>query len=492
MPAKFLGIFIFYFLFLFGNSVIYSNDINISTNTKYNITKFIIQKYPEFNNIISEDTQYRRISENIYIALFHGKIGEHPGYGVFILNISSNTVVKKIDIFPSFDQYDNYTQIEKAGIDFAIITQYSDYGAVLSRVKYFFDLVPENPVKKYLAERVNITNIEIKGDKIFAWGSAGQNKIMIKLTIRNGLPETETSMITPMIENEVESKINISENEKIYSPSFIKEDEENLMLGYSGKCDVINTSSESDSIVKEKRKQSEYKTVWLPNSYHGIFKRDELSKHIINISSSPIHNFFISNNQQLYPSGLPYGIYEIEDKKCRFYPIPEVTIDMIKKFRNGNDYCLIDNQMGAFQRFNDEIWFCSDFYDAEGVCGLGGIGYFNLKTKKYQIIRSTQIAEYGCSALLMEGKEVFIGLSHRGEGEISSGGLAIFDIKSNKFYRWDIPSVINIIKKIGDSLIMGTKDGIYILTSERKILYIGPEINENGEYELIMRQTEKD
>jgi len=79
-------------------------------------------------------------------------------------------------------------------------------------------------VKKYLAERVNITNIEIKGDKIFAWGSAGQNKIMIKLAIRNGLPEIEDSMITPMIENDVESKINISGNERIYPPSFIKVD----------------------------------------------------------------------------------------------------------------------------------------------------------------------------------------------------------------------------------------------------------------------------
>ena len=174
-------------------------------------------------------------------------------------------------------------------------------------------------------------------------------------------------------------------------------------VGYHGKCEVI-TSTYTQAEIQSRmdaakrpgirnlkswatQEEARKKEVYLPQSYSNVFKRYQMPSRIINISSSPIHKFFI-NNPQGYGSQKNHCNYEIKKNKCKFYPVPIVTPEMIKKFLPGQ-YCdRISNSIGPFQKLGDTIWFCNSFDRGEGTNGVGGIGYFDLSEKKYHMIRS--------------------------------------------------------------------------------------------------------
>lgn len=449
-------------------------------------------------------------------------------FGFFIVNSSSNQVYKTIDIFPSGRFWDYSVTIVETGSDYLIAEmQGATYGDGYRKEKYFFDIYSESPVQKYTIHPVSIHSIEHFGTNMFLAGTIGKNGVIIKLGLENGnISEKNNEIITIPGEEKI-SPISLAKIEngvlkmysrdKIYTFEGRKWSKTNGMdikyfrperdpctlipfeklvtpsaqlagykkcgkerhrqgdawrVGYSGKCEIENSD----------------KYGHLPDSYIGTFTRYALLSNIINISTSPPHKFFIWNNEEIYPHGKDrYGIYEIENKKCRFYPFPPVTNDLLKRFRP-KQYCsMLDTKMGAFQKLDDNIWFCPDFYDGEGSCGVGGVGYFNLKEKKYNITYSTQIAAYGCSAIMAEKEKVWVGLTHQPEGATSPQGLAVLNTVTNDIALYEIPSIINIIKRVGDSIILGCNDGIYILGANGKTSFWSLGINKNGEYQISPR-----
>ncbi|MCX5786835.1 MAG: hypothetical protein NTX59_14225 [Elusimicrobia bacterium] len=240
-------------------------------------------------------------------------------------------------------------------------------------------------------------------------------------------------------------------------------------VGYEGPCETDNPGEH----------------FWLWDSYAGALERYAVAEHVVNSSRVPLRRFFVWNSEMPSTAHVT-GIYEIRGKTCKFYPMPVPTNDILTRFRpkKAAEGCGLNDKIGPFQKLDDRIWFCKNFYGGEGECGVGAAGYFDLKEKVFDIIYSSQTAKWSCSAILAEKETVWMGLEHIGEGYTYSGGLAALDIVSNNITTYELPVGISVIQRAGDSLIIGAGDGIYILSAAGKISFLGPEIDKNGKYQL--------
>ncbi len=530
-------------------------------------------------------------------------------YGFFIVDVSSNTIVKTIAIFTSNVEW---VHLEKFGKNFITIAQHYMH-TLKSRNIYFFDMNPDSPVDKYPIFPVNINILKRFKENIFLSGTIGKDGVIIKLGLKNGKINLKNYEILKRIGSEkISSKIVLakieSDNLKLYAHDMIsifdgknwiqkytiddkyfrsrpqpcnmskkylnkciqrnsKQDKKNMStmeevwqtllskirpsssnklrrefkakpsvkvemiqkthipIGtylsepkekikkyvYTGKnVASLNKSNQAEYyeqtpycddrfyIYHELAKKCELKRYthgddWMvrynycsegknsgilhffPHSHSNIFKRHNMPSHIINISTSPFHGFFVRNNEEgAWARSKNYGIYERTDNECKFHPLPSVPLTAIKKTQTRPNNNSTNNTMGPFQKRDDKIWFCSSFHYKYEQSGLNSIGYFNLSEKKYHIVHSTQIATSNCSALLAEKEQIFTGMN----------GLTVLDIKNNTIKTYKIPSTINIIKRLGNSIVMGTQNGIYILTEDKKILFLGPEISKDGTYQL--------
>src|SRR5262249_2131613 len=123
----------------------------------------------------------------------------------------------------------------------------------------------------------------------------------------------------------------------------------------------------------------------------------------------------------------------------------------------------IDERVGAHQAVGDRVWFGKAFYDGEGTTGVGGIGYFDTRSKRFTMFSVPEIYAWSVSALLVEPDAVWIGLVRYPEGETVSGGLIRYDFSTRKVTRYRVPDIPFTILRQNDSLFIGTSNGLYIL-----------------------------
>ncbi|MEK7722182.1 MAG: hypothetical protein AAB359_07315, partial [Elusimicrobiota bacterium] len=126
--------------------------------------------------------------------------------------------------------------------------------------------------------------------------------------------------------------------------------------------------------------------------------------------------------------------------------------------------------------------FCKDFYGGEGECGVGAAGFFDTKAKVFEILYSTQTAKWSCSALLAEEKTVWMGLQHIGEGSVSYGGLAAVNTATGEAAIYELPTGIRAIQRMGDFIILGTGEGIYLLSPGGTASFLGPDVDKDGQF----------
>jgi hypothetical protein len=244
------------------------------------------------------------------------------------------------------------------------------------------------------------------------------------------------------------------------------------LVGYEGRCETENPG----------------KYAWLHNSYTGILERHALSASLIDISKTPLRRFFVWNSAAGYEAVT--GIYDIKGKSCKFYPMPVPGKDILKRYRpdRAEHGCGLNDRLGPFQKLGDRIWFCKDFYGGEGQCGVGAAGFFDTKAKVFEILYSSQTAKWSCSAILAEENTVWMGLQHIGEGSVSSGGLAAVNPATGEAVIHEVPSGISAIQRIGDSIVLGGDEGIYILNAAGKASFLGPDVDKDGNYQFNFQE----
>jgi hypothetical protein len=191
----------------------------------------------------------------------------------------------------------------------------------------------------------------------------------------------------------------------------------------------------------------------------------------------------------------PSGIYELDKSWYKnFYRFPNPEYKVFKELRPKRvldgytkDFTVIEVDIGPFQLVNKNLWFGTSFYDGEGTTGLGGIGYFDFETRKYNINYLKEVADWSTSSIYVDNEHIWVGLVSYPEGATYSAGLAKYNIKEGKIIKYAVPEIINVIYRFGDKLYLGTSDGIYILSDE-KLLLIGVSLDVNSKYSLYFKE----
>jgi hypothetical protein len=598
------------FLSMFFSNILMASAqvIDISTTNTYGLATILKQFNPKLKNIYLQPLKPLTTNHSLVHVLSTEGNHNNRTYSFFILDVSSNTIIKTITIFASNVEG---VQLEKFGKNFITIAQHYMH-TLKSRNIYFFDMNPASPVDKYPILPVNITTLKEFKENIFLSGTIGEEGAIIKLGLKDGAIDLKNYEIIKRIGNEkISSKIvltkvendtlkmyahdmisifdgknwiqkytmddkyfrsrpqhcdmskkylnncvrrnskknNISPLQEVWqtfidkikpktpntlhqkfeakssvkvemgqkkhipSGTYLSEPKEKikkyvytgrnlasfnksnqaefyeqtpycddrffLYRKLAGKCELKRYTHGDDWMVRysycSDGKNSDI-LYFFPHHNSSLFKRYKMPSHIINISTSPFHSFFVWNNDKgTNSNSKKHGIYERADNECKFHPLPSIPLTAIRKTQTRSNSSSTNNTMGPFQKRDDNIWFCSSSHYNHEQSGLSSISYFNLSEKKYHIIHSTQIADSNCSALLAEKEQIFTGMN----------GLTVLDIKNNTIKTYKVPSTINIIKRLGNSIVMGTQNGIYILTEGKKILFLGPEISEDGTYQLL-------
>lgn len=136
--------------------------------------------------------------------------------------------------------------------------------------------------------------------------------------------------------------------------------------------------------------------------------------------------------------------------RSRFFPVP------LRDLAN-------NNALGAFAFDGNRLWFANDFYDGEGMTGVGALGVFDLATGKYTMHYFPEIARWSGSALLLDGDDVWIGLMSRPEGALNGGGVLRFNKVSGAVTVYPVPALVTGIARQQNLLCFASEHGVYIL-----------------------------
>ena len=95
-----------------------------------------------------------------------------------------------------------------------------------------------------------------------------------------------------------------------------------------------------------------------------------------------------------------------------------------------------------------------------------------LRKEKYVVFSLREIAPWSASALLVEEKDIWLGLVGHPEGATYSGGLLRYERDSGEAEEFDVGEVISQIKRRQGSLYLATANGLYILEDDRLTRYV--------------------
>lgn len=180
------------------------------------------------------------------------------------------------------------------------------------------------------------------------------------------------------------------------------------------------------------------------------------------------------------------GVFVLSRSGQVFHPLQQPAYALFNRLRPKRvedgyteDGTTFENGIGPFQFDGRRLWFGVSFYDGEGSSGVGGIGTFDPSTGAYRIRRLAALNDWSVSALRLDGRYIWLGLASYGEGRTAAGGLLRYEPPTGAVRRYPIPQVITAIHRLGNSLYLGTSNGIFILKGDtlRRLVF---EIDVNG------------
>lgn len=127
----------------------------------------------------------------------------------------------------------------------------------------------------------------------------------------------------------------------------------------------------------------------------------------------------------------------------------------------------LEQGIGPIVLIGDKIWFGITFYEGEGSEGVGGLGFFDIKTERFGILRAPFLLNCSIAQLESEGNKLWILTNSRGEGGNSRcSGLVSYDLSIGEFTTYTPPqkpysdlTMLNLIV-VGSIFFATTPQGI--------------------------------
>jgi hypothetical protein len=124
---------------------------------------------------------------------------------------------------------------------------------------------------------------------------------------------------------------------------------------------------------------------------------------------------------------------------------------------------LLHATVGPTAIVGDQLWLGLEFYDGEGMSGVGGLGMLDPSSGRLRVLYPPAMADWSVASLAAEDSVLWLGLASYGEGSTGAGGLARYEIGTGRLVRYDVPGVITGILPVGGALYLTGERGLYVL-----------------------------
>jgi hypothetical protein len=384
-------------------------------------------------------------------------------FGVFIIDDAGNHVLT-LDIFPTGRMADYDVKLGEHGDGYLVVSGAgSTYGDEARRRKYFFDL---KNCKVLLAKSggidVRIYDIvEFHGDTYCIGNTDEGNAVIARI------PSQPTSPQGIEVLNSIQ-------NEAIETIIDIQKSGDKLLL-VGNKFNYVLSNG-----TWGKTKNA---TSFAKNSDREIELELEGKKHSLVFGSK------VFPTDKAGEAISREGIFDRQGTTEDFYILPQPTYQQFKQFRPSRvgdgyteDDTKLESEIGPHQLESSRIWFGLKFYDGEGTSGIGGIGSFDVLSKKFELTYPKEIADSSVYSILVEPKSIWVGLGIQPEGAEFGTGIARIDRKDNSVVRYKINGLVNTIARVGKSVYAGSSDGVAVIGDDGRIEHIRFSINKDGGY----------
>jgi hypothetical protein len=174
--------------------------------------------------------------------------------------------------------------------------------------------------------------------------------------------------------------------------------------------------------------------------------------------------------------------------KEEIFPLPPISFSTFKRlcpehFKRHLEELEDEEEFARFSVFTytifdaflikNKIWFLIDFYTGEGYEGVGGIGYFDWKRKKFGIARLPELCDFGVASSILIGDRIWIvPVIHYESGDFFGEYLIEFNTKNCKYRVYNFDNTLfrnfGIIKiiKIDNEVVFFTGNEVVILNLE--------------------------
>jgi len=369
-------------------------------------------------------------------------------FAVVVFDTTKKACQITLDIYPSDRFCDQKITILESSIIKVIIRRTgSTYGEHFGDDAYFIDIKAGKLIKKVSYRDLNIYAMLKVKDELFLLGfESKERNILTRLPIRSGS----------------------------YRPQDFKTVDSISKLPISQICKAVSNNKEL-VLISEKK---EY--VFSDGRWHVRSSREnrKLPDYLPETSvQATLHNYdLISSLDEFTISTSKQGAITFQrrsgDKKL--FSVAKPSYQFFSKLRPERakdgyteDATHIKVAAGPVLIRNNEIWFGLRFYDGEGYTGVGGFGVVNTVTGNITMQYPREMVDWSASAMLLEDEYLWIGLIRYPEGMPYGGGLLRYDRKSGKIRKYPVAEIIKCIYKVGDTIFIGTANGISILTDGR-------------------------
>ena len=380
-------------------------------------------------------------------------------FGVFVVERAAGRRRFTVDIFPTERRLDYEVKITDVTAERLLIGRAGGtYGDVSDQVSYFWDLAAGKVVERLAHASFGVTELAEHDGMIWAAGSDGTRGAVIALRPADASTVDVVATVggqpmPPILEARAE-------------PDAL------VLLGATARVVRRAGRWEVSSNPEASRFQQ---TGMVPGAPFGLpdvsFWAAEylVRRHAVTVGARRflVWSSAISANAHGAPAGP--GVWDI-DAGRQFHGMPTPTFETFAKLRPQRvkegytrEHTRLETEIGPSQLEGRRIWFGTTFYDGEGTSGVGGIGSFDLDTRRWQLVHPRAVVDWSSSAILVEPDAVWIGLVRNTEGSGPSRGLVRWDRASGDTRRVAIASGITVIRRFGGRLYAGTRDGLFIV-----------------------------
>ena len=171
--------------------------------------------------------------------------------------------------------------------------------------------------------------------------------------------------------------------------------------------------------------------------------------------------------------------------------LPQPSIAKYEKYRGFDStlgalklgYVGFENEIGTYLVKNNKIIFGISFYDGEGSTGIGGIGFYDIRKRTYDIHYIKNIANKSIGEMFYYEDELWCTLYQGGEGAKYHFGVLKYNINNKKHQVYDIPGKVDVVVPWKDFVFVNTSKGFYQINDGVKKGFF--EINSAGDYKLM-------